>query len=52
MATQDEEKLKKIEEVAEACKTVENPDRCEYTADLVKCFEQEGVKRGLKKEDM
>lgn len=47
MATQDKDKLKKIEEVCEECKPVEHEDRCEYTALLVKCFEDKGANLGF-----
>jgi hypothetical protein len=48
----DEEKMKKIEEVATECEKVTDEDRCEQAIKIGKCMEEEAKKRGMTSENM
>lgn len=47
---EDAEKCKKAEEIAEECKEVTDPDRCEMAIKIGKCMEEGAVKRDMKME--
>lgn len=43
----DKDKLKSAEEIADECKTVTDPDRCEQAIKIGKCMEEGAKKRNL-----
>jgi PBP/GOBP family len=45
-----EDMLAKAEEIAEECKTVTDPDRCEQAIKIGKCMEEGAKKRDMKVE--
>ena len=47
-AGDDEEKLKAVEEIADECEPVSDPDRCELAVKIGKCMEEGAKKRNLK----
>lgn len=49
-AGDDKEKLEKAEEIAEECKEVSDPDRCEQAIKIGKCMEEGAKKRNMKVE--
>lgn len=49
-AGDDEEMLKKMDEIARECEHVSDPDRCEQAIKIGKCLEEGAKKRGLKPE--
>jgi PBP/GOBP family len=46
-AGDDEKKLKQAEEIADECKTVSDPDRCEQAIKIGKCMEEGAKKREM-----
>lgn len=52
MKYKDEEKIAKIKEIAEICKNeINTVDRCDYAADLAKCFKEKADKNGINLEE-
>lgn len=49
-AGEDEKKQKEVENIAEACKNENDPDKCEKAIKIGKCLEKEGRARGFKSE--
>lgn len=47
-AGEDNDKLKKAEEIADECKTVSHTDRCEQAIKIGKCMEEGAIKRKMK----
>lgn len=47
-----EDKMKKVEEIANECQDISHEDRCEQAILIGKCMEKEAKKRGLDKEMM
>lgn len=47
-----EEKMKKVEEIADECLVVAHEDRCEQAIMIGKCMEEGAKKRGLNADNM
>lgn len=48
----DEDKMKKVEEVATECEKVADQDRCEMAIKIGKCMQSEAEKRGMTADNM
>jgi hypothetical protein len=48
VAGEDEAKKAQAEPMANACKDLDDPDRCEKGVKVAKCLEKEGRERGFK----